>query len=162
MTDRLLIYVGKKRKQFTVPKKLICNRINYIDKAFNGAFREGSNGAIYLPKDDPTIFDSFIAWLYRNTLQPAPMDSEILTQEAAVDYYMDLYLFAEKYGIETLQNQAIDSLSRHMIDTGRFCSLLGHIRFIVILRLSHHSADSSPRALLTLLPEVGELWIEAP
>lgn len=103
------IYVGRKRKHFAVQKKLVCNRSTYFDKAFNGAFKEGVEGTIYLPDDDPDIVEAFIAWLYRGTLLQAPLDSKAEVQEA-VNHYIHLYLFAEKYGIESLQNQAMDGL----------------------------------------------------
>ncbi|KAI4122341.1 MAG: hypothetical protein LQ347_006536, partial [Umbilicaria vellea] len=103
------IYVGNKRKHFAVQKKLVCSRSTYFDKAFNGAFKEGHEGAIYLPDDSPDTVEAFIAWLYRGTLQQGPLDSNTQAEKAVI-HYVQLYLFAEKYGIESLQNQSTDGL----------------------------------------------------
>ena len=35
------IYVGPKRKEFKIHKKLICGSADYFEKAFNGDFKEG-------------------------------------------------------------------------------------------------------------------------
>jgi hypothetical protein len=35
------IYVGPKRKEFTIHKELICGSANYFEKAFDGNFKEG-------------------------------------------------------------------------------------------------------------------------
>lgn len=154
--------MGKKRKKFSVHQKLICNRSTFFHKAFNGAFKEGAEGIVYLPEDKPDVVEVFIAWLYSAVLNPPRKSSESFKSSArevssgsgfaindgVVDndsiestdsknnssskassssedfddiedfqiftnkltHYMDLYFFAEKYGIESLQNQAMDKL----------------------------------------------------
>lgn len=39
-TEIVTIYVGPKRKEFKIHKKLICGSADYFGKAFNGDFKE--------------------------------------------------------------------------------------------------------------------------
>jgi hypothetical protein len=38
--EMVTIYVGPKRKEFTIHKKLICGSAGYFEKAFDGKFKE--------------------------------------------------------------------------------------------------------------------------
>lgn len=62
------IYVGRKRKEFIVHKNLICDASKFFNDAFTGPFKEGQEGVMYMPEDDPESFSCFIEWLYRNPL----------------------------------------------------------------------------------------------
>jgi hypothetical protein len=62
------IFVGRKRKEFNVHKKLICDASKFFRDAFTGAFKEGQEGTMYMPEDDPDVFACFVDWLYRNPL----------------------------------------------------------------------------------------------
>jgi hypothetical protein len=62
------IHVGRKRKEFIVHKKLICDASKFFKDAFTGPFKEGQEGVMYMPEDDPESFSCFIEWLYRNPL----------------------------------------------------------------------------------------------
>jgi hypothetical protein len=65
------LYVGKKRKKFTLHKKLLCDRRKYFSKAFRGRFQEAQSGKMHLPEDDPdTVFD-LVDYLYRGTVPEA-------------------------------------------------------------------------------------------
>lgn len=62
------IFLGKKRKEFNVHKKLICDASKFFSDAFTGPFKEGQEGTMYMPEDDPDVFACFVDWLYRNPL----------------------------------------------------------------------------------------------
>jgi hypothetical protein len=62
------ILVGKKRKEFNVHKKLICQASKFFNDAFTGPFKEGQENKMYMPEDDPEVFSCFVDWLYRNPL----------------------------------------------------------------------------------------------
>jgi hypothetical protein len=62
------VLVGKKRKEFNVHKKLICQASKFFNDAFTGPFKEGQENKMYMPEDDPEVFSCFIDWLYRNPL----------------------------------------------------------------------------------------------
>tara|TARA_R110002060_G_scaffold47501_2_gene58538 strand:- start:359 stop:565 length:207 start_codon:yes stop_codon:yes gene_type:complete len=55
------IYVGPKRKQFSVHKKLIRSSAPFFDKAFQeNAFKEGAGGVLKLPEDHPVGFALYV------------------------------------------------------------------------------------------------------
>jgi hypothetical protein len=62
------VLVGKKRKEFNIHKKLICQASKYFNDAFTGPFKEGQENKMYMPEDDPEVFSYFVDWLYRNPL----------------------------------------------------------------------------------------------
>jgi hypothetical protein len=68
------VFVGKKRKEFNVHKKLICKASKFFNDAFTGTFKEGQDNKMYMPEDDPDVFACFVDWLYRNPL-PAVEDN---------------------------------------------------------------------------------------
>lgn len=72
-TEIVTIYVGPKRKSFSIHKKLLCSRSEYFDKAFNGGFKE-SDGTMYLPEDDPEAFDALVVYIYQNRLLNFPSE----------------------------------------------------------------------------------------
>lgn len=74
-TETVTLSVGKKRKEFTVHKKLICDASKFFNDAFNGPFKEGVDGIMYMPEDDPGVIAYFVDWLYRNPI-PQVEDSE--------------------------------------------------------------------------------------
>jgi hypothetical protein len=69
MGDEIVkLVTGKKRKVFNVHKKLLCDASKFFNDAFNGPFKEGYDGTMYMPEDDPDVITRMISWLYRNPL----------------------------------------------------------------------------------------------
>ncbi|KAH8770275.1 hypothetical protein BGZ57DRAFT_929289 [Hyaloscypha finlandica] len=97
------IYVGPKRKEFTIHKKLICGSADYFEKAFNGDFKEGREGIMYLPEDNSGVFSFFVDWLYRSTL-PAGH-----TQPYLANLY-HLWIFATKICHTKLADNVMDRI----------------------------------------------------
>lgn len=79
-SDIVTLVVGKKRKEFKVHKKLICEASKFFNDAFNGPFKEGKEGIMYMPEDDPDVITYLVDWLYRSPLpmveDPANSDEE--------------------------------------------------------------------------------------
>jgi hypothetical protein len=96
------IYVGKKRTEFIIHKKLICDKTEFFLKAFTGAFRE-RDGVIHLPEEDSGSFALFVDWLYRFTVPHSN------TREHFINLFK-LYVFAEKLCVNELANQTIDQI----------------------------------------------------
>jgi hypothetical protein len=67
-SETIKVFVGRKRKEFSIHKKLICQASKFFNDAFTGAFKEGQEGIMYMPEDDPDVFSCFVEWLYRNPL----------------------------------------------------------------------------------------------
>ncbi|CZT11078.1 uncharacterized protein RAG0_15343 [Rhynchosporium agropyri] len=92
------IYVGPKRQEFIIIKKLLCQSSDFFDKAFNSNFQEASEGTMHLPDDNSEAFALFshiskLADLYilvdkicLADLSDAVMD---LIQDLAFDHRLD-------------------------------------------------------------------------
>jgi len=98
------LYIGRKRKEFTIHKKLLCDQIDFFSKKFNGRTQEAKTGVMYLPEDHPDEFASLIDFLYRGA---AP------DWEAARDPTFSgvgLNFLAEKYCMPELQDRTVDAI----------------------------------------------------
>jgi hypothetical protein len=54
------IFGGKKRKEFTIHRELLCKVSNHFAKAFQSGLKEGEEGIIYLPEDSSDEFSLFV------------------------------------------------------------------------------------------------------
>lgn len=104
------LFVGRKRKEFGVHKKLLCDTSDFFAKAFNSNFKEGIEGIMYLPADSPGSISLLVEWLYRGVLPDRNSEQHIQ------DLY-HLYLFAEKILHTKLRDDTMDMIqdvcSRH-------------------------------------------------
>ncbi|TVY32187.1 hypothetical protein LOCC1_G008823 [Lachnellula occidentalis] len=110
-TDIVTIHVGPKEKAFAIHKDLICNRSDFFSKAFNGPFKEGVDGKMHLPEDDPQAFSAVVAWMYRDQLPLFPTEQfkdDIVGCDMYINLLLPLFQLAEKLCINTLANQVMD------------------------------------------------------
>jgi len=116
------LYVGPKRKQFTVHKKLLCDRCEFFSKAFRGNFQEAEKGEMYLPDDNPGAFSSLVDYLYRGVLPKAKDD-----YHAAL--LLELYIIAEKLCLSSLMDKACDAVHSYSSLAGKLVTakLIAHI-----------------------------------
>lgn len=61
--------VGKNKKAFAVHKKLLCEKIPYFEKMFQGLWIEASGNIATFPEDEVECFDVLIGWLYSGALR---------------------------------------------------------------------------------------------
>ncbi|KAK0106766.1 hypothetical protein ONS95_008182 [Cadophora gregata] len=94
--------VGTKRKAFRVHQKLLCQSVDYFDKAFN-CFKEGVDGVMYLPDDSPDAIGIFIDWLYRG-------DIPIKNTQSHLNNLVDVYIFAHKICLVTLKDKTMNTI----------------------------------------------------
>jgi hypothetical protein len=104
--------IGPERKQFTVHKKLLCDRCEFFSKAFRGNFREAEKGEMYLPEDDPDAFSPLVDYLYRGVL-PEAKDNQCAT------LLVKLYILAEKLCLSRLMDKACDAVHSYSSLSGR-------------------------------------------
>ncbi|KAL5316642.1 hypothetical protein ACEPPN_015691 [Leptodophora sp. 'Broadleaf-Isolate-01'] len=97
---------GSKKQEFHIHKRLLCQKAPVFDRMFSGNFAEGQIGEALLPEDDPKAFDMFASWLYRSTVKD-------LGHEPGD--FIDLFAFAEKYGIVCLMDSTMDSFIGFLI-----------------------------------------------
>jgi hypothetical protein len=117
------LYVGKKRKEFTIHKKLLCDRADFFSKAFNGGFQEAKKGEMYLPEDEPDHFACLVDFLYRGTAPEAARGSH------GASHLRRFYAFAEKLCLLELMDKTIDSIKANHCEL-KTAFLGGNIEFI--------------------------------
>jgi hypothetical protein len=83
-SETVSVFVGKKRKEFNVHKKLICEASKFFKDAFTGPYKEGQENRMHMPEDDPEVFSCFIDWLYRNPLPIIEDTSEVPKKDVEI------------------------------------------------------------------------------
>ncbi|KAL8708673.1 MAG: hypothetical protein Q9220_006498 [cf. Caloplaca sp. 1 TL-2023] len=94
------ILVGKTQTPFQIHKGLLCSKSTYFQAAFNGSFKEATDGSIHLIDEDPDMFQYYVLWVYNQNFQKDIEDDDC--------FY--LYLMADKFGSEALQNLIMDTI----------------------------------------------------
>lgn len=102
-TDIITIYVGEKRKEFIIHKKLACETSEFFQAAFSGKFEEGKSNTMHMPEDHPGAFELFVKWVYRDAIPVADTRSHLNSL-----YY--LYFLADKLCLSTLKDMTIDAI----------------------------------------------------
>ena len=71
------LYVGDKERHFRVYKKLLCCKVTYFDKAFNGNFSEPQTNTAKFPEDSLVAFDVLQGWVYTGRLRQVLVKHDI-------------------------------------------------------------------------------------
>lgn len=101
----IYVKVGPEEVSFGIHKGLLSYVSSYFKAALNGNFKEATDGVIKLPDEDPAVFKRFNGWLYTHVF-----DYKKEKADNDLTFLMELYVFAEKRGIPSLQNAVIDTL----------------------------------------------------
>lgn len=102
--------VGPKRVKFGVHKGILIRSSAFFRAALTGTFKEATEGTVTLQEDSPKVFGVFVSWLYTGKLEntvdeiPTPCGSNRLAE---------LYIFADRYDVPILRNDAIDALVKN-------------------------------------------------
>ncbi|KAI9762830.1 MAG: hypothetical protein M4579_000183 [Chaenotheca gracillima] len=102
------VYVGPNKQHWRLHRELLRYVGRFFSRALSQDYREGQNSRIDFPEDDPEGFKLFVVWLYRGDLPPlinATWDGVPLMRQ-----HLELYYFADKLCIPSLQNKAIDEI----------------------------------------------------
>ena len=96
-------------------KEPLCQVSAFFKAALNGSFAEAKSRVVVLDDEDPGVFAHFVGWLYTGgiIIEEESQDSGILP---FLGPFIDLYQFAEKRIIPTLQNEIIDAFI-YLFDT---------------------------------------------
>ncbi|THW56372.1 hypothetical protein D6D20_08756 [Aureobasidium pullulans] len=98
------VVVGSKKKSYSLHKGLLCFYSDYFRAAFNGSFKEATDGKIELMEVEPEVFDIFQVWLYSRRLQTSEDSFPSYTTLA------QLWVFGDKHQIPLLQNEVMDGI----------------------------------------------------
>ncbi|KAK5684658.1 hypothetical protein LTR17_027158 [Elasticomyces elasticus] len=108
-SDRVIIEVGsnEQSKSYKIPKGILCT-IPWFDRALqDGGFREGTEGKITLPEDDPASFEMFQYLLFNGRLHFESIsagDDPKTDLESELGTCVKAWIFGDKYSISDLQN----------------------------------------------------------
>lgn len=114
-TETVILSVGPKRTTFTVHKDLLTKSSEFFRAGFNGNFREGKEGVMYMPEDSPGAVALFIEWLYRGRITAAATKSRLN------DLY-ELYCLTVKLMIVSLMDDTMDMIREYNYEFNQFIS----------------------------------------
>ena len=95
------LVVGQQQQVFELDEELICKYCPFFNNAFSGSFLEAQTKVSTFPDDDPERFEELTRWLAG---EPVPSSDQSWKSLSV------MWLFANKYHIDQLQNAVIDSL----------------------------------------------------
>ncbi|CAD0056030.1 unnamed protein product [Aureobasidium pullulans] len=100
------IVVGPEEREFLIHKGLLCHYSEYFRGALSGSFKEGLEGAVPMPQEDPYLFEIVVSWCYTRKLQ------DMADKAGSEMDYLDLinlWIFGDKHIIPALQNAVMDA-----------------------------------------------------
>lgn len=103
---------------FSVPKALLCNSSTYFKTALNSQFIEGQTQTINLDDEDPTVFRTYVAWLYQGHLKSRDIEDALDDPQNFSQHIAELIVFADKRGIIELQNDSISMFLSYVHKNG--------------------------------------------
>ncbi|THX02320.1 hypothetical protein D6D13_08371 [Aureobasidium pullulans] len=143
--NTVVLSVGPSKQEFTVHKELLCFYSDFFRAAFNGSFKEATEGRIELPDAQLDVFEIFQVWLYSRSL----LNTEDLQDQPDYQKYPSfstlarLWVFGDKYQIPLLQNCAADAILQYTKDKNRFCTN-------VLKTAYDHTMEGSPLRRLAI------------
>ncbi|KAH7384761.1 hypothetical protein BKA64DRAFT_726276 [Cadophora sp. MPI-SDFR-AT-0126] len=102
----IVVGSGAKTKSFKIHKALLCTKVTFFDKMFNGPFSEGTTQTASLPEEEILTLKLFLGWLYKDRVLVPPPWTKCGMNE--VEQLCRLFAFAEKYNITLLADQTMD------------------------------------------------------
>lgn len=98
------IYVGPESTHWVLHEKLLCHHSPFFRSIFYSKKEEAARTKTFgLPETDDAAFELFVGWLYSRALR-YPVD------EAEIGPLLDLYLLAEKYEVEALGGDVVETV----------------------------------------------------
>lgn len=109
LTDELVtIYVGPKRKKYTVHKEILCRKSKYFNSALKTGFKEAINREFYFNDRDPGVFDDLVRWIYQSALRGSKKPRK--HRGGSLEDFLGLYFIGDEFYIEELKNEVMDAV----------------------------------------------------
>lgn len=112
---KVLVGTGDRTTEFNIPGALLTDCSTYFTGALNGGFREADENKIVLDDEDPEVFRTFVAWMYKQRLSNKPLRTA--SKEDFQSHLVRVYAFADKRGIPCLCDAVITALANHLHDS---------------------------------------------
>lgn len=104
------IYVGKERKHFRVHKSLLCKKVPYFDKMFNGNFQEAAKNQAEFAEDDVIAFDVLTRWIYTGSVRKLKFISESGDDKMLNINPYSAYCVADKFCLPQLMDRFMSAI----------------------------------------------------
>lgn len=98
------LIVGPEKETLEVAEDLLCDNVSFFHNAFEGNFVEAKTRTFTFPDDEPADFRALVAWLKGGSVSAANSNPSWL-------WLSKLWIFGEKYHIDDLQNEIINTLN---------------------------------------------------
>ncbi|KAF7956582.1 hypothetical protein EAE96_003916 [Botrytis aclada] len=121
------LYIGPTRTHYRVHKHILCSKIPYFNKMFNGSFSEASNNSADFPEDSPDSFDVLIEWAYSRNHPLRPLNRASPGSLSSNWNAISFYILMDKLCMPDLMNEAMDLLRQFSKDNNFRTSLEGVI-----------------------------------
>lgn len=99
-------------------KSLLCNSSAYFKAALCGSFIEGQTQTIDLDDEDPSVFRTYIAWLYQGHLNSQDIEEDLDDPQDFGLHMAEVIVFADKRDIPELKNDATSMLLDYLKRSG--------------------------------------------
>jgi BTB/POZ domain len=113
------IYVGPKSTHWPIHEKLLCYHSPFFSSIFydkKANPRPNSTKSYGLPEDDDLPFEHLVGWLYSRAIK-AP------TAEKDIGPLLDLYLLADKFEMQKLADDVVNTVREFYHNTGSYPGL---------------------------------------
>ncbi|TVY35863.1 Kelch repeat and BTB domain-containing protein [Lachnellula occidentalis] len=115
-TEIVELFIGKEKKLLRVHKALLCQKVPYFAKMFQGGFKEAAENSATFPDDSEESFGLLIEWVYTGKVRPLAEIS--IDKVLAANWSMiNFYTLAEKICLTNLKDQILDC--HRLYQTGR-------------------------------------------
>lgn len=148
--EMVSLFVGPEEKLFTVPKDLLCERVKYFDRMFNGPFEEGKTQCAYFPEDKASAFEILLHWVDQNEVPSRERHyrKDLMYGEGMFEMSwnaFDVYNLADKLLLPVLKDMVMDSM-RHTSSRDGSCT-----KVECMTRLYDEGTETTRRYLASLL-----------
>ncbi|KAL3419293.1 hypothetical protein PVAG01_09515 [Phlyctema vagabunda] len=107
--DIVELYIGPEQKLMRVHKDILCEKVPYFEKAFEGGLGEAWKSKATFPEDDVSAFECLLHWVYTN---------RIVKQNTKPDYHRSsimyrTYVLADRFWIPALMDKMIPLIQEY-------------------------------------------------
>ena len=100
------LIVGPSKTPFYVDKSLLCECVDFFNKAFNGDFKEAKASRMDLPDDKPPTIQNFLMWLYSEQ----SIHDIFREWHLPAEGLLELFMLAEKWTLKELQEDVYERM----------------------------------------------------
>jgi hypothetical protein len=132
--------VGPDESQHTLHKDLLCKKSPYFTAAANDCWKEGQEGRVPLPNDDPAAFALYVQWVYRDRIFSSQDMGDTGGNREEIDLLIEAFVLGEKLQDQNFKDAVIDSL----VDTPDGQDTRWYPRSAAVDRAYKGTPESSP------------------